>query len=151
MRPRSFPPDVIASSDYHNWILKSFADPNKLLLIATAADGCPVGQIRFDRQPLSIQNGSAEANVDLSIDRCANGFGLITEMVRLGLQLLEQTWGPDIDSVFQGSTINASSNACFARADFVQEPTSSVARPVSSLEPLELPPSCITVFSDRGS
>lgn len=129
VRASSFSPDLIARSDHHNWFHQGLADPNRLQLIATAADGCPIGQIRFDRQPLPGQDGSAEATVDLSLDRCARGFGLAADLVRLGLQAMEQTWGPDIGAVAEVLTTNQASNACFSRASFVQESLSPVAPP----------------------
>ena len=129
VRASSFSPDLIGRSDHHNWFRHGFADPNRLQLIATAADGCPIGQIRFDRQPLPRQDGSVEATVDLSLDRCARGFGLAADLVRLGLQVMEQAWGPDIEAVAEVLTTNAASNACFSRAGFVQEPISPVAPP----------------------
>jgi UDP-2,4-diacetamido-2,4,6-trideoxy-beta-L-altropyranose hydrolase len=129
VRASSFSPDLIAPSDHHNWFRQGLADPNRLLLIATAADGCPIGQIRFDRQPRPAESGSAEAMVDLSLDRCARGFGLAAELVRLGLQLMERIWGPDIEAVAEVLTTNPASNACFSRAGFVQEPISPVTPP----------------------
>jgi UDP-2,4-diacetamido-2,4,6-trideoxy-beta-L-altropyranose hydrolase len=125
VRASSFSPDSIAPSDHHNWFRQGLTDPNRLQLIATAADGCPIGQIRFDRQPLP----NAEAIVDLSLDRCARGFGLAADLVRLGLQAMEQTWGPDIEAVAEVLTTNAASNACFSQAGFVQESISPVALP----------------------
>jgi UDP-2,4-diacetamido-2,4,6-trideoxy-beta-L-altropyranose hydrolase len=133
VRASSFSPDLIARSDHHNWFRQGLADPNRLLLIATAADGCPLGQIRFDRQPLPAQGGSAEATVDLSLDRCARGLGLAADLVRLGLQVMEQTWGPDIEAVAEVLTTNSASNACFSRAGFVQESISPVAPPSRSV------------------
>ena len=89
VRASSFSPDLIARSDHHYWFRQGLADPNRLFLIATAADGCPIGQIRFDRQPLP----KAEARVDLSLDCCARGFGLTADLVSLGLQVIEQHGG----------------------------------------------------------
>jgi len=129
VRASSFSPDLIAPSDHHNWFRQGLTDPNRLQLIATAADGCPIGQIRFDRQPLPRQDGSAEATVDLSLDGCARGFGLAAALVRLGLQAMEQTWGPDIEAVAEVLTTNQASNACFSRAGFVQEPISPAPPP----------------------
>ena len=147
VRASSFSPDLIARSDHHYWFRQGLADPNRLFLIATAADGCPIGQIRFDRQPLP----KAAARVDLSLDCCARGFGLTADLVRLGLQVIEQTWGPDIEAVAEVPSTNAASNACFSRAGFIQETISPVAPPVSFCESLALPPSRITLLSDRGS
>ena len=142
VRARSFSPDLISSSAHQNWLLKGLADPNRLLFIATAADGCPIGQILFDRQPLTTQCGSTEASVDLSMDRCAQGFGLTADLVRLGLQLMEQTWG---------TRSNLGSNACFSRAGFIQELVSPLVSVVSDRTSLELPPARVTLLSDRGS
>ena len=147
----SFSPDSIAPSEYHNFFLKGLVDPNRLMLVATAEDGCPIGQIRFDRQPHPMQGGVAVANVDLSLDRCAHGFGLTADLVRLGLQAMEQTWGPGIKVVAEVITNNASSNACFSRGGFVQEAVSPVAPLVSGRGSLALPPGRITVLSDAGS
>ena len=123
VRANSFSPDLIAPSVHHNWFHQGLVDPNRLLLIATAADGCPIGQIRFDRQPPL----NAEATVDLSLDRCARGFGLAADLVRLGLQVMEQTWGPQIEAVAEVLTTNQASNACFSRAGFIRDPVSPVA------------------------
>jgi UDP-2,4-diacetamido-2,4,6-trideoxy-beta-L-altropyranose hydrolase len=151
VRASSFSPDLIAPSDHHYWFLQGLADPNRLLLTATAEDGCPIGQIRFDRQPLPMHDGSAEASVDLLLDRCARGFGLAADLVRLGLQAMEQTWGPNIEAVADVLTTNADSNACFSRAGFVQELISLVSPLVSGSESLALPAGRITLLSDRSS
>jgi len=151
VRTSSFSPDLIAPSDHHNWFHQGLDDPNRLLLIATAVDACPIGQIRFDRKQLPRQDGSAEATVDLRLDRCARGFGLAADLVRLGLQAMEQTWGPNIEAVAEVLTTNAANNACFSRAGFVQESISPVASPDSICESLALPPGRITFLSDRGS
>ena len=50
VRANSFSSDPIEPEDHHHWFQKGLTDPNRLLLIAMAADGCPIGQIRFDRQ-----------------------------------------------------------------------------------------------------
>ncbi len=129
VRASSFSPDLITPSDHHSWLHQGLADPSRLHLIATAEDGCPIGQIRFDRESLPTQDGSDEATVDLSLDRCARGFGLAADLVRLGLQVMEQTWGPDIEAVAEVLTTNAASNACFSRAGFVRDSISPVAPP----------------------
>ena len=91
-----------------------------------AADGCPLGQIRFDRQPSLAQHRGTQARLSLSLDRCTRGYGLAADIVRLGLELMEQRWGPDIEAVAEVLTTNAASNACFNRAGFVQESISPV-------------------------
>ncbi|QBE67843.1 hypothetical protein SynWH8101_0231 [Synechococcus sp. WH 8101] len=121
VRANSFSPEPIAPKDHHHWFQKGLTDPNRLLLIATTADGCPIGQIRFDRQSGSAQADGSEAAVDLSLDRCARGNGLAAALVRLGLQALEQNWGPSVEAVAEVLTSNTASNACFARAGFTSD------------------------------
>lgn len=118
VRANSFSPEPIAPADHHHWFQAGLANPNRLLLIATTADGCPMGQIRFDRQPASSDGQASEATVDLSLDRCARGHGLARELVHLGLQAMEQRWGPATDAVAEVLASNSASNACFARAGF---------------------------------
>jgi UDP-2,4-diacetamido-2,4,6-trideoxy-beta-L-altropyranose hydrolase len=134
VRANSFSPEPIASAHHHHWFQRVLADPDRLLLIATAADGCPVGQIRFERLPASTDGQPSEAMIDLSLDRCARGYGLASELVRLGLQAMEQHWGAATDAVAQVLTHNSSSNACFCRTGFIQEAVSVVpplSRPVN--------------------
>ncbi|MFN6338402.1 MAG: UDP-2,4-diacetamido-2,4,6-trideoxy-beta-L-altropyranose hydrolase [Cyanobacteriota bacterium] len=129
VRANSFSPEPIAATDHHQWLHKGLADPNRLLLIATAADGCPIGQIRFDRQRAFAEGEANEAMIDLSLDRCARGHGLGTELVRLGLQAMQQRWGPGCDAVAEVLTSNTASNACFAQAGFTAEIGSVVPSP----------------------
>ena len=126
VRANSFSPEPIDPADHHHWFHTGQANPNRLQLIATAADGCPIGQIRFDREPASTEGGGSEATVDLSLDPCARGQGLADELVRLGLQTMEQHWGPATDAVAEVLPSNAASNACFARAGFTPETVSAV-------------------------
>ena len=118
---------MIVPSDHHNWFHQGLLDRNRLLLILTSADGCPLGQIRFDRQQIPLQDNSAEVFVDLSLDRCARGFGLAVNLVRMGLQVMEQTWGHDIEVVAEVLMSNQASNACFSRSGFTKEPISPAA------------------------
>lgn len=121
VRDSSFSPETIKASDHHHWFEKGLSNPNRLLLIAKSADGCPIGQIRFDRQWANAEDLASEATVDLSLDRCARGHGLAVELVRLGLQAMEQHWGPATDAVAEVLPSNVASNACFARAGFTLE------------------------------
>ena len=59
--------------------------------------------------------------MDFSLDRCARGFGLGADLLRLGLQVMEQTWGSDIDTVAEVLKSNQASNVCFSRTGFIQE------------------------------
>lgn len=134
VRENSFSPEPIQAATHHDWFQRGLADPDRLLLIATAADGCPIGQIRFDRQPASTQGTPSEATVDLSLDRCARGHGLAAELVRLGLEAMVQRWGSTTDAVAEVHKANTASNACFARAGFTPvtvSPAPPASRPVN--------------------
>jgi UDP-2,4-diacetamido-2,4,6-trideoxy-beta-L-altropyranose hydrolase len=121
VRVNSFSQEPIAPVDHHHWFQKGLADPNRLLLIATAADGCPIGQIRFDRQLTSAQADAKEVAVELSLDRCARGHGLAADLVRLGLQAMEQRWGPAVEAAAEVLKSNTASYACFARGGFTSD------------------------------
>ena len=129
VRANSFSTELISRSNHHDWFRQVLTDPNRLLLIATAADGWPIGQIRFDRQPHRM----AEALVDLSLDNCARGFGLAAELVRKGLQVMEETWGPKVEALAEVLTTNKASNYCFRRAGFVEDTISSVTPPTRNV------------------
>lgn len=134
VRARSFTSDQIAPYDHRRWFRSTLADPDRLLLIATTADGCPIGQIRFERQPPDPESAAREATVGLSLDRCARGYGLAVDLVLRGLRVIEQYWGPQTEVVAEVLNTNAASNACFSRAGFCLESISSFAplsRPVS--------------------
>ena len=134
VRNNSFSREQIAPSDHHHWFIKALADSERLLLIALAGNDVPVGQIRFDRQQIPSCKDVYEAMVDLSIDRCARGHGLATEIVHLGLIAKEQQWGPGTKAVAEVLTTNAASNACFKRAGFILEhipPVTPSTRPVN--------------------
>ena len=131
VRANSFSPDLISSSNHHDWFREGLANHCRLLLIASTSDGCPIGQIRFDLQPPIVLSGPAVAKVDFSLDRCIRGYGLAVELLRLGLQAMEQKWGSDIEVLAEVMTTNAASNACFSRAGFVKEPISPLKLQVS--------------------
>ncbi|QNG27768.1 UDP-2,4-diacetamido-2,4,6-trideoxy-beta-L-altropyranose hydrolase [Synechococcus sp. HK01-R] len=130
VRVNSFSPSLIAPADHQRWFQAGLSDAQRLLLIANDANGCPLGQIRFDRQPPGSGSGPVEAQIDLSLDRCARGHGLATELVRLGLQAMERHWGPATEAVAEVLDGNTASQATFARAGFV----------IDSI-PADLPPS----------
>jgi len=124
VRANSFSSEPIARGEHHHWFHKGLSDPGRLLLIATALDGCPIGQIRFDRLSTNDVPHLSEATIDLSLDRCVRGHGLATELVRLGLQAMDEHWGPSTVAVAEVQASNAASNACFARSGFVLEAVS---------------------------
>lgn len=148
----SFSPVLTTPKDQHHWFQKGLTHSNSLLLVATAADGCPIGHMSFDRRPSTAKSCASEAAVDLSLDRCAHGLGLASALVRLGLQEMERRWGLALEAVPEELSSYTVVKACFARAgmsDF--ELVSSAPPPVSGVESLALEPSRITLLSDRGS
>ncbi|WP_390129278.1 UDP-2,4-diacetamido-2,4,6-trideoxy-beta-L-altropyranose hydrolase [Synechococcus sp. HIMB2401] len=148
-----FAHESIEPEDHHHWWQESLKDQNRLLLIATTADGCPIGQIRFDRQSASVQDDASEALVNLSLDRCAHGFGLSADLVRLGLEAMEQRWRPAPEAIDNVLNSNTFSSACYARGGFIShsELFSESNPPLSDGECLALAPSRITLLSDCGS
>ncbi|MDA7490988.1 UDP-2,4-diacetamido-2,4,6-trideoxy-beta-L-altropyranose hydrolase [Synechococcus sp. AH-707-M23] len=152
VRANSVSQEPIAPDDHHHVFQKGLTDPNRLLLIATTADGCPIGQIRLDRQESSAEAVPSEAKLGLSLDRCARGHGLTAELVKLGLQAMEQRWGPSKGAIAEVLSSNTASNACFVRAGFTPDSELlSTPPPFSGGESLALAPGRITLLSDRGS
>ena len=151
-RAHSFSTDSIAPSDCQHVSPQGRPDPNRLLLIAALVDGCPIGKICFERQSLSGEGVGGDVVVDFSLDRCVRGFGLEADLVRLGLQAMEQHWGPAIEAVPDALITNRAAHACLSRAGlFVQQPFSPIPLAVFGSESLALPPSRITLLSDRAS
>ena len=109
---------------HHRWFNDGLATPNRLHLIASDLQGCPVGQIRFDLQPNSTDNAPREALIDLSLDRCARGKGGAKELVRLGLLAMQENWGFGTEAVAEVLNNNSPSQATFAKAGFLAEPIS---------------------------
>jgi len=151
VRSNSFSPELIGQAEHQRWFQAGLADENRHLLIASDAQGCPLGQIRFDRQPPSAAEGSCQALIDLSLDRCVRGQGLATELVRLGLQAMERHWGPATEAVAEVLDGNTASQATFARAGFVIDAVPVVPPPVSHCDTLALAPSRLTLLSDASS
>lgn len=153
VRAGSFSQEKIAANDFFNLFQKVLTDPNRLLLIAQTVDGCPIGQICFARQPASVQADASEAEVDFSLELSARGYGLAADLVRLGLLVLEQRWGPAPEAVTEVLLSNTASNVCFVRADLRSDSElfSDSCYPASGGESLALAPGRITLLSDRGS
>ena len=148
-----YSPDERSPSGHRKSLHENLTNPNQLQLIATEADGCPIGLIHLDRQLLPTEKGTGEANMDLWLDPCARGFGLTVDLVHQGLQIMEQKWGPNIETdTGDLKTSYSQHNACFSRANIVvQEHITCSFTSISNNESLELPPSRITVLSDQES
>jgi UDP-2,4-diacetamido-2,4,6-trideoxy-beta-L-altropyranose hydrolase len=132
VRANSFSPEPIAPGDHHRWFQAGLADTSRLHLIASDPSGCPLGQIRFDLRPPSATNEPSEALIDLLLDRCARGLGMATDLVLLGLQVMEQQWGPGTEAVAEVLAGNAASQATFAKVGFhIDDCSESSPRPAT--------------------
>lgn len=121
VRANSFNTDSITAKDHHHWFHQGLQNSSRLLFIAVAENGCPLGQIRFDRQVASDELGCEEAKIDFSLDCCARGSGMAGELLRQGLYEIVQYWNGPVDVVAEVFADNTSSNACFAGAGFKLE------------------------------
>ena len=143
----SFFPEWNDVSCYQNWFRKGLVDLNSLHLIATLENGCPIGQVRFDRQPLSTGRGFCEVVINWSLDRSARGFGLSDDLVRLALHHIEKIWSSATQPQAELLMTNQVRNVYFFRAGVDDDPISA-ERPLLDHGSLELPPSRITLLSD---
>ena len=110
-------------------------------------NGCPIGQVRFDRQPLSTGRGFCEVVINWSLDRSARGFGLSDDLVRLALHHIEKIWSSATQPQAELLMTNQVRNVYFFRAGVDDDPISA-ERPLLDHGSLELPPSRITLLSD---
>jgi len=117
VRANSFSPDPISPASHQSWLQAGLTNPDRLHWIAVDMYGCPLGQIRLDRQ----QPGQT-AMVDFSLDRAARGLGLSGHLLRQCLVLMQCFWGPQVEVVADVLPGNQASQACFARAGFVAPP-----------------------------
>ena len=142
---------LIGPFDQRKWFLEGLADPNRLIFLAVTADGCPIGQICFERQSSFEKDCPAVATISFFFDRCISGLRLPSILVELGLKKVEQHWGPAFVDVGGMNVINSSGNVHFHPPGFVKESLPSAVAPFSSIEAMALPISRITLLSDRGS
>ena len=59
-----------------------------------------------------------EAMIDISLDRCAQGYGLASQIILLGLRIMKCKWGKEINAVAEILKENKPSRAAFQRAGF---------------------------------
>lgn len=147
----SFSENPISPYEDQNWDHPGVIDSNQLFLIATAADGCPIGHIRFDRQSVHGPDNSSEALITVSLDRCIRGEGLAADVLCLGIQALEQYWRVGMKSMPGELTKDQASNACFIRKGFAEESIAHLLRPTSSYQSSSMPPGRITLITDQNS
>ncbi len=148
VRANNFSPEQIVPDVHHRWFQAGLVDANRLILIASDPYGCPLGQIRFDLQPPGSPHRARKALTDLSLDRCASGLDLGSDLARLGLHSMEEKWGPGTEALAGVLARDTARHATFATAGF-----SIDAPPLhfSANDTLALASSSITILSDAGS
>ena len=150
-RAKRFFPEAISPVDHHYWFQEVLTATNRLLLTATTVAGCPIGHISFECQAASAHFDVSEASVDLFLDSCVRGHGLTAELVRLGLQVMEQRWASASEIAAQVLSKDISRKPCFARAVFTSELKMLPDPPCSPSGSESLSPGRITLLSDSGS
>jgi RimJ/RimL family protein N-acetyltransferase len=134
VRSKSFSPELISSYQHSRWLKSGLENPNRFQLIATDSCGCPLGQIRFDRQQTTVNSESREAFIDLSLDRCVRGQRLASVVVCQGLQAMHRRWGLGTVAMADVFIGNQASQSTFARAGFLKDEfIPALAAPVPSL------------------
>ena len=125
VRERSFSSDRITAEAHHNWFKEGIDSADRLQFIAVDATGCPLGQVRFDR----IDDGEITpiAEIDISVDRSAQGRGVGSELLGLALAALEEHWGCEIAAQADVLETNHASRALFVRSRFSPVPPPSHA------------------------
>ena len=125
VRERSFSADHISAEAHHNWFEAGFVTLDRLQFIGSDIQGCPLGQVRFDRVADSVVTPIAE--IDISVDRSAQGRGVGGELLRLALRALENSWGSAVMAQAAVLETNNASRALFVRSGFSPVPPPSHA------------------------
>ena len=112
----NFSTQTIQVPDYYQPLHKHSSSTSSQLFIAMSEKGCPVGEFSFDMHDTTADASQNEVMVHLSLDRCVRGYKLTAELVRLGLQVIEQRC---LNSAKGDSLIhNTYDRACYSRISF---------------------------------
>ena len=122
VRSLSISPDFISRSDHHRWFSSILESPDSLLFVGIDADGCPLGQIRFERLLVSSDPSLVDVLISISLDRCARGFGLGRQMLDMGMSTVYTRWGDNIRFNADVSSKNIPSQRIFQKASFSVDP-----------------------------
>ena len=125
------------------------SDTKTINLIAKLEDGCPIGQICFKQQLLDNDVISNEDIVNYSLDKCVDGLGLEADLIYLGLQAKEETWGPGLEHPTYTLNRNRADNDNNNMTTIVTKNSSDATRDNGDSQ--SLPPSRITLLSDQNS
>ena len=125
VRERSFSAEPISAEAHHNWFKAGLNNGDRLQFIACDSRGCSLGQARFDRVADALDTSIAE--IDISVDRSAQGRGVGGELLRLALGALENIWGSEVVAQADVLKTNLASRALFVRSGFSPAPPPSHA------------------------
>ena len=117
VRANSLNKDPIDRAAHHSWMNSGLNNPNRLHWIGLDSYGCPIGQIRLDRNPNTLK-----ARLSFSLDIVARGHGLSGQLLQKALALTIYNWGVNIEIVAEVLKTNKASQACFERALFIPDP-----------------------------
>ncbi|MBP0005266.1 MAG: UDP-2,4-diacetamido-2,4,6-trideoxy-beta-L-altropyranose hydrolase [Cyanobacteria bacterium SBC] len=130
VRRQSFQRDPISWETHQAWFQQKLADPGCYMGVLEA-DSLPVGQIRFDIK-------GEEAIVDYSLDALVRGRGWATQLVRLGIQLLQNTQITYLRAEVKSE--NTASRAVFLRLGFEEQSPPPQASEATSIFRLAFSP-----------
>ena len=115
-------------------------DPNRIEMIATTKNGCPIGHISFERDTKNTVQKVGMARLNMHIDRCIQNRGVEGELVRMGLQEIEQRWKSEGKGWFVKKTLLNSKSSNSRRRDLTETAGSKALKSAN-----------ITILSDRDS
>jgi UDP-2,4-diacetamido-2,4,6-trideoxy-beta-L-altropyranose hydrolase len=119
VRTAAFHADPIPWSDHLQWFESRVHSDRSVIFIAEAADGTPVGQVRFDVNP------GESAEVDISVAREWRGRGLAAQILRLACDGYQAQAADTLVARIRPG--NVASLRAFERAEFQQTGTDRVA------------------------
>ncbi|MEO7851673.1 MAG: UDP-2,4-diacetamido-2,4,6-trideoxy-beta-L-altropyranose hydrolase [Rubrivivax sp.] len=119
----------IAWTEHHQWLLRTLADPARLLLVASVGS-IRVGVVRFDGKP------DARAAVSLYLDPQLQGLGLGSAMLLAGERRACRQAPPPLGFEARVVAANVGSQRLFKSAGYLQhgERWTKMARPNASAE-----------------
>jgi RimJ/RimL family protein N-acetyltransferase len=85
VRRQSFTTEIIPAETHNEWFAKVLSSKNTLLLMAQDLKKKPIGQVRFDLDPVQ-----GEVLVNISIAKGSRGKGISEEVLRTALSYLKK-------------------------------------------------------------
>ena len=114
VRRQSFNEKPITMEEHQHWFRNRLHSPDALLRVLVDFESLPLGQIRFERSNIEPD----KAIVGFSLDPVARGFGLSSELLRLGLAEVAREWDGQVHAYGEVRNANLASAKAFLRAGF---------------------------------